>query len=86
MYWVVYTIAWTVLAVYMAEKRGRSTVLAFVGGLAFGIFCPLYYLIVGDSKELRSLKLHAEMSQFVAKEVADAVKEKKLDESLDSEK
>lgn len=50
------TLASTILAVYMAEKRGRSMVLAIVGGLLFGLLSCLYYLIVGDSKEQRAMK------------------------------
>lgn len=35
----------------MAEKRGRSRTFGFLGGLAFGFFCMIYYLIVGDTEE-----------------------------------
>lgn len=51
------TIGATVLAYHMAENRGRNTHLAIAGGLLFGLLCPLYYLIVGDSPEKREAKL-----------------------------
>jgi len=51
--------AMALLSYYMAEKRGRSPLLGIVGGILFGVFAPIYYLCVGDSKELREAKFVA---------------------------
>lgn len=58
---VIVWIAFAILAYAMAEKRGRNPKLAIVGGLLFGVFAAIYYLIVGDSKEMRKQKLVAEI-------------------------
>lgn len=61
--YITWTAAWTVLAHYMAKRRGRNTSLAIVGGLMFGVFCPIYYLFAGDSKELRKQKILDEIAR-----------------------
>jgi hypothetical protein len=45
MLWIISTIASTFAAYIMAESRNRDVRWAIVGGLVFGWFCPLYYLI-----------------------------------------
>lgn len=48
----------------MAEKRARDKRWAIIGGLLFGWCTPLYYLIVGDSKILRSKKKEEERDEI----------------------
>ena len=43
--YILVTLAATVCAYIMAENRGRDVRWAIVGGLMFGWFSPLYYLI-----------------------------------------
>lgn len=62
MSYIFITLGATALAYYMAKERGRDTTLAVAGGLLFGLLCPLYYWIAGDSKELRKAKLRAEIA------------------------
>ncbi len=52
----------------MAEKRERDKRWAIVGGLLFGWFTPLYYLIVGDSKQLKEEKFAKEVKKQMEKE------------------
>ena len=40
----------------MAKRRGRSYAGGLVGGYFFGVWSILYYLIVGDTTELRVIK------------------------------
>lgn len=63
------TIGAVVLSYYMAEKRGRSTKLAIVGGFLFGLLAPLYYLIAGDSQEMREEKM---LVRLAAKTIENA--------------
>lgn len=44
------------LGCWMAASRGRSPVLGFFGGMFFTGFAIIYYLIAGDTMELRIMK------------------------------
>jgi hypothetical protein len=63
MAWILWTVAWTVIAYEMAKKRGRNPNYAIAGGLLFGVFAVLYYWIAGDSRELKKQKLMAEIGK-----------------------
>ena len=42
-----------IVTTFMAGSRGRSPVAGFFGGLIFGLLSVFYYLLKGDSTELR---------------------------------
>ena len=49
-------IALALFCMYLAEQRGRDKTLGFIAGLLLGIFAVIYYLLVGDTQELRDEK------------------------------
>jgi hypothetical protein len=59
------------LCMYMAEKRGRDKTLGFIAGLFFGLFAVIYYLIAGDSQQVKDEKLAEQMKRV------DAIRGKK---------
>lgn len=56
MLWFVIWMCAIAVAYMMAQKQGRETGWAIVGGLLFGWFCPLYYLLTKSTWE-RSKKV-----------------------------
>lgn len=50
MMWIVIWVASIFVSYMMAKKRNRSPELAIVGGVLFGWFSCLYYLLAGDKK------------------------------------
>ena len=49
--WLVFTTVWTLVCYNMAKYQGRDTGMAIAGGLIFGVFSVIYYLIVGNVKK-----------------------------------
>lgn len=52
-YILVFGLIWGLVCMNLAETRGRSKGMGFVGGFIFGIFGVIYYLIAGDTVESR---------------------------------
>lgn len=51
--------AWAVFALigmFMASERGRNPLAGALSGAIFGLFALLYYLIAGDTVEMRVKK------------------------------
>jgi len=46
-------IVFSIICAFMAARRDRSIGAGVVGGFIFGLFAVIYYLIAGDSVELR---------------------------------
>lgn len=58
---IIIFITWCVcgyLCVVLAESRGRNGWGGCLGGLIFGFWAIIYYLIVGDNTEMRIQKEH----------------------------
>ena len=56
LYLFLWLLLW-VIGMRMAERRGRNKVLWFIWWLFLNIYCYLYYLIAGDSPELKEEKI-----------------------------
>ena len=54
------------LCMYMAEQRGRDKALGLIAGLFLGVFAVAYYLIVGDSQQLKDEKLEEQIKRVDA--------------------
>lgn len=53
---IVFWVMFALISGYMANSRGRNCIDGFFAGLLFGLFTVIYYLIVGDTLELRLKK------------------------------
>jgi len=56
-FWLAIWLSAILVAREMAIKRGRNVAYAIAAGILIGWLAPLWYLIVGDSKELKRAKL-----------------------------
>jgi len=54
--WLASYLVWAIVCADMAKRRGRSLAGGIVGGYYFGFLAIFYYLIAGDSVEMRVIK------------------------------
>ena len=50
MIYLIFAVIWGFICLGMADKRHRNPGLGFIGGLLFGIFAVIYYLMAGNKK------------------------------------
>ena len=65
--WLILYLPWAIACEHMAQKRGRSPAGGIVAGYYFGFFGVLYYLIAGDSTEVRVIKEEEARRKYHAK-------------------
>jgi hypothetical protein len=72
MFLFVVNLVFAVICGSMAHARGRSVAAGILGGLFFGIFSALYYLIAGDTVERRVEKEDAARAKLARKKYNEA--------------